>query len=64
MKWYNIVGLIGIFFFALFVIDNIVLVDNSCCVSVSDVFIPNIISMFFPIIFLACSFIWLGAYDK
>lgn len=61
VKWYNIIGMIGIFFFALFIFDTVVLVDNASCVSVPDVFIPNLISLFFPIIFLACSFIWIGA---
>ena len=60
-KWFNVVGLIGVFFFALFIVDVMVLVDNSSCVSVPDVFIPNIVSLFFPIIFLSSSFIWMGA---
>jgi len=61
MKWFTIIGLIGVLFFVLFIIDVSILVDNTSCVSVPDVFIPNIYSLFFPIIFTGCSFIWIGA---
>jgi len=60
MKWYNIVGIIAVVFIALFMVD-VGMQDNESCCTPEDVFIPNHISILFPVLFLILIMIWMGA---
>lgn len=59
IKWYHIIGIIGTIFLIISIID-ISLQDNKRG-TIEDVFIPNTISVIFPILFLIFIMIWLGA---
>ena len=60
MKWYTIVSTVGWLCLIIFFINQS-MTDYSAGVLDYKGFIPTLYSVFLPIIWLTCEFIWIGA---